>query len=172
MLTAEQVREMLKLQPLAAEGGYFAEKYRSELAVPLRAFVRGPVPCSFGGQRNLATAIYYLLTPETFSAMHRLCSDEIYHFYLGDPIELLELRPDGTSEKILLGQDIAAGMRLQHIVHAGVWQGSRLVSGGAWALLGTTMSPGFDFADFELGVPNELIDRFPLQKDLIAALTR
>lgn len=171
MLTAAQVIETLKLKPLATEGGYFAETYRSDLALPATA-----LPARFGGSENgmrsLATAIFYLLTPDTFSAMHRLRADEIYHFYLGDPVELLELRPDGSAEAVVLGQGIAAGMLLQHLVRAGVWQGSRLVTGGAWALLGTTMSPGFDSADIELGKRAELADQYPRHSQLIAALTR
>lgn len=168
MLTAAQVRQMLKLQPLPAEGGYFAETYRSELQVPATA-----LPSTFGGvPRSLATAIFYLLTPETFSAIHRLRADELYHFYLGDPVELLELRPDGSAATTILGQNIAAGMSLQHLVRAGVWQGSRLVKGGAWALLGTTMSPGFDFADFQLGDRRTLSVRYPSQTELIVVLTK
>jgi predicted cupin superfamily sugar epimerase len=119
MLTAAQVRELLKLKPLPTEGGYFAETYKSELVIPGDA-----LPASFGGPRSLASAIFYMLTPDTFSAIHRLRADELYHFYLGDPVELLELHPDGTSGRVILGQDIAADMRLQHPVRAGVWQGS------------------------------------------------
>ena len=171
MLTAAQVRQMLNLQPLAAEGGYFAETYRSALqvqATALSSTFGGPS----GGERSLATAIFYLLTPETFSAIHRLRADELYHFYLGDPVELLELRPDGSAATTILGQNIAAGMSLQHLVRAGVWQGSRLVKGGAWALLGTTMSPGFDFADFQLGDRRTLSARYPSQTELIVVLTK
>ncbi|HKS83565.1 MAG TPA: cupin domain-containing protein [Candidatus Acidoferrales bacterium] len=171
MLTAAQVREILKLRPLPTEGGYFAETYRSELTLPAAA-----LPASFGARegegRNLATAIFYLLTPETISAMHRLRADELYHFYLGDPVELLELRPDGTAEVVTLGQEIAAGMRLQHLVRSAVWQGSRLAAVGAWALLGTTMSPGFEFADFELGQREVLKARYQLHAALIEQLTR
>jgi uncharacterized protein len=167
MLTAAQIREILKLRPLPTEGGYFAETYRSELAIPGAA-----LPASFGGPRSLATAIFYLLTPDAFSALHRLRADELYHFYLGDPVELLELRPDGTSEVVRLGQDVVAGAHLQHLVRAGVWQGSRLVAAGAWALLGTTMSPGFDVTDFELGDRRALTASHVARAALISALTR
>ena len=167
MLTAAQVRDLLKLKPLPTEGGYFAETYKSELLIPGDA-----LPAPFGGPRSLATAIFYMLTPETFSAMHRLRADELYHFYLGDPVELLELHPDGTGSLVTLGQDIAAGMRLQHLVRAGVWQGSRLIKGGAWALLGTTVSPGFEFADFELGERGSLQSLYPQHAQMVAALTR
>ena len=167
MLTAVQVRELLKLTPLPTEGGYFAETYKSELLVPGDA-----LPAPFGGPRSLATAIFYMLTPDTFSAMHRLRADELYHFYLGDPVELLELRQDGSAGTVTFGQEIAAGMRLQHLVRAGVWQGLRLIEGGQWALLGTTVSPGFEFADFELGERGYLQSLSPQHSRAIAALTR
>ena len=113
-----------------------------------------------------------MLSPDTFSAMHRLPGDEMFHFYLGDPVEMLQLKPDGTGEIILLGQDLASGMRLQHVVPGGVWQGSRLVAGGAYALLGTTMSPGFEYEDYETGSRDVLSQQFPGLAAKIAALTR
>ncbi|MFZ0523754.1 MAG: cupin domain-containing protein [Candidatus Acidiferrales bacterium] len=166
MLTAEQIREILKMQPHPIEGGYFAETYRSAGAVPRSALAGYP------GDRSLSTAIYYLLTPDTFSAMHRVRGDEMFHFYLGDPVEMLQLKPDGSGEVPLLGQDIASGMRLQHNVRGGVWQGSRLMKGGKYALLGTTMAPGFEYEDYETGRRQELIARYPQHAELITALTR
>src|SRR5207245_2095434 len=103
------------------------------------------LPARYGTDRWAGTAIYYLLTPDTFSALHRLPTDEVYHFYLGDPVEMLQLWPDGSGRVGTLGQDVRAGQLLQVIVPRGVWQGSRLRPGGAFALLGTTMAPGFDF---------------------------
>jgi len=167
VLTADEVRKLLKLEALAGEGGLFAEAYRSALRLPKEA-----LPKCYSGDRPLATAIYYMLTPETFSAMHRLKGDEVYHFYLGDPVEMLMLKPDGSAEAILIGQDISAGMRVQHKVCGGTWQGSRLAAGGKFALMGTTMSPGFDPADFELGDRDELSARYPMYAPLIAMLTR
>jgi predicted cupin superfamily sugar epimerase len=152
--------DALGMEPLPMEGGYFVESYRSEEKLP------------GGAQRSLATAIYYLLTPDTFSAMHRLRSDEVYHFYLGDPVEMLNLHPGGNVEKITLGPDLLGGMRLQAVVPKGVWQGSRVIPGGKFALLGTTMAPGFDPADYEHGVREELLRSFPDARDLILALTR
>jgi uncharacterized protein len=166
-LTAQQVVDLLKLEPLPGEGGLFAEMYRS----PHR-LAKGALRGCYSGERSLSTAIYYMLTPDTFSAMHRLEGDEIYHFYLGDPVEMLMLKPDGAAEAILLGQDLAAGMRVQHKVCGGTWQGSRLAAGGKFALMGTTMSPGFDPADFELGQRNELSARYPTYAPLISMLTR
>jgi uncharacterized protein len=167
MLTAEQVRELLKMQPLPTEGGYFAETYRSAINLPKSA-----LPESFGDDRTLSTAIYYMLTPDSFSAMHRLKGDEVYHFYLGDPVEMLLLNTDGSGSAILLGQNIVAGMRVQHAVPGGTWQGSRLAPGGKFALLGTTMAPGFDLADYENGNRDALSAAYPQYSPLIALLTR
>jgi hypothetical protein len=96
----------------------------------------------------------------------------MFHFYLGDAVEMLQLKADGTGEVILLGQDIAAGMRLQYTVPGGVWQGSRVRAGGKYALLGTTMAPGFEYEDYETGQRHELIARYPEFSHLIRALTR
>jgi uncharacterized protein len=144
--TAEEIIERLGLRPLPAEGGFYAETYRASEVLP--GFAR---PAGSAAPRSLATAIYYLLTPSSHSALHRLGSDEVYHFYLGDAVELLSLRPDGSGERLVLGQDLLAGQRVQLVVPKGAWQGSRLIPGGEWALLGTTMAPGYDAADFELG---------------------
>jgi uncharacterized protein len=167
MLTAKQVQDFLGLQPLPVEGGYFVETHRSKFTLPQTA-----LPESFPGERLLSTAIYYMLTPDTFSAMHRLKADEMYHFYLGDPVEMLLLKPDGTAEAVLLGQDILAGMRVQRAVCGGTWQGSRLAPGGKFALMGTTMAPGFDPADLELGEQDDLSAQYPNYAPLIAFLTR
>jgi predicted cupin superfamily sugar epimerase len=166
MLTAEQIRELLKMQPHPIEGGYFAETYRSARAIPRSALA------GYSGDRCLSTAIYYLLTPDTFSAMHRVRGDEMFHFYLGDPVEMLQLKSDGTAEVLVLGHGIASGMRLQHNVPGGVWQGSRLKAGGKYSLLGTTMAPGFEYEDYETGNRQELIARYPRHTEMITALTR
>jgi predicted cupin superfamily sugar epimerase len=166
MLTAEQIRELLQMRPHPIEGGYFAETYRGAAVVP-RSLLPG-----YPGDRAISTAIYYLLTPDTFSAMHRVGGDEMFHFYLGDAVEMLQLKADGTGEVIVLGQDIAAGMRLQHTVPGGVWQGSRVRAGGKFALLGTTMSPGFEYEDYETGTRQTLSAQFPQYSAMVAALTR
>jgi predicted cupin superfamily sugar epimerase len=167
MLTAEQIRSLLKLEPHPIEGGHFVQTYLSELQIPGRA-----LPSAYSSDRAMATAIYYLLTPETLSRMHRLPGDEIFHFYLGDPVEMLQLRPNGTGEVIVLGPDIASGMRLQHVVPGGVWQGAGLRAGGSYALLGTTMSPGFDYNDYETGRREPLCAQYPQFSQQITALTR
>lgn len=167
MLTADQIRALLKLEPHPIEGGYFVETYQSALRIP-----RASLPTLYSGDRAAGTAIYYLLTPDTFSALHRLPGDEVFHFYLGDPVEMLQLKPDGSGEVAVLGHDIAEGMRPQHVVPGGVWQGSRLRTGGSYALLGTTMSPGFDYNDYESGTRESLTKLYPQHTAMIASLTR
>src|SRR6266536_1875213 len=167
MLTPDEIRRHLKLRPHPAEGGYFVETYRSEHLLAADA-----LPAGYPGPRAISTAIYYLLTPDSFSAMHRLRGDEIFHFYLGDPVELLQIAADGRGEVFILGQDIVAGMRLQHVVPGGTWQGSRLRAGGKYALLGTTVAPGFDFQDFEIGNREELAAEFAQCGEIIRQLTR
>jgi predicted cupin superfamily sugar epimerase len=154
--TIDEVIRILGLQPLPREGGLFSETYRSAIVLAPNA-----LPREYRGARSLSTAIYYMITPERYSALHRVHGDEVFHFYLGDPAEMLLLRGDGTGEVLTLGTDLAAGMRPQVVVPGGVWQGSRLRDGGAFALLGTTMAPGFDPGDFELGDRPALVTRFP-----------
>ncbi|MGH7731917.1 MAG: cupin domain-containing protein [Candidatus Eiseniibacteriota bacterium] len=166
-MTAEELKRLLGLVPLEREGGFFAETYRTPEVVPAGILERGRP-----GERALATTIYYLLTPETFSALHRLRSDELFHFYLGDPVEMLQLLPGGDGRVHLLGADLAAGMRPQILVPRGVWQGTRLIAGGRLALLGTTVSPGFDPADYEQGERQALLAAYPPYARQIEALTR
>lgn len=167
MLTAEEVIRLLGLHPHPREGGFFAETYRAgERLDP------GALPARYDGPRCLGTAIYYLLTPATCSTLHRLASDEIFHFYLGDPVEMLQLAPDGSGCRLILGADLAAGQRPQVVVPRGVWQGARLVAGGAWALLGTTVAPGFEYRDYEDGDRAALVAAYPDFAGLIRALTR
>jgi hypothetical protein len=163
----ENLKRLLDLKPLPEEGGFYAESYRSN-----ENFGRPCLPERYSSERSAATAIYFLLTPETFSAMHRLASDEVYHFYLGDPVELFCLREDGSAEIITIGTDLESGMRPQIVVPRGTWQGSRLRPEGKFALLGTTVAPGFEFVDFELGKREELLERYPKFADRIRDLTR
>lgn len=172
MLNPEEIISMLSMKPLPREGGYFVESYRSEEKLPADVLAEGALHKGPGGQRSLATAIYYLLTPDTFSAIHRLRCDELYHFYLGDPVEMLNLYPAGELKTIILGPDLAGGMKQQVVVPKGVWQGSRLAEGGRYALLGTTMAPGFDPADYEHARREDLVKSHPGASDLIRVLTR
>lgn len=104
--------------------------------------------------------------------MHRLPGEEIYSFYLGDPVEMLLLSPDGTGRAVTIGAGIEGGMEPQAVVPAGFWQGSRLAHGGRYALMGTTMAPGFDAADLELGERAALLRRYPAHAEMITALTK
>jgi predicted cupin superfamily sugar epimerase len=166
MMNASQIIEHLSLEPHPAEGGFFIETYRSNCQLDFSG-----LDTRYEGKRSLNTAIYYLLTPDTCSRMHKLVGDEIFHFYLGDSVEMLNLYPDGRSELIELGQSILAGQVLQHVVPGDVWQGARLKNGGSYALLGTTVAPGFDFVDFKVGDYESLISAFPDRKTLLQALT-
>jgi len=166
-LTVEELKALLKLKPLAMEGGFFAETYRSVESISL-----SDLPTRYSTAKSFGTAIYFLLTPDTFSALHRLPTDETYHFYMGDPVELLQLRPDGSGFLTTLGHDLPNGMRPQVTVLRDTWQGSRLRPGGAYALMGTTMAPGFDESDFEAGRRQALLEAYPTFHDLILALTR
>jgi uncharacterized protein len=163
--TVSELMRILELKPLPNEGGFFAETYRSAETIDAQRFRRG-----HGGPRALSTAIYYLLTPTSFSALHKLPGDEMFHFYSGDPVELLELLADGNVRRVTLGPDIRSGMKFQHVVPGGVWQGSRLVKGGEYALLGTTMAPGFDDLDFVKANREELVEKYPAHRTLISEL--
>ena len=167
MIDVERLKSLLHLQPLAGEGGYFVQTYRAQDMIPHEA-----LPSRYRNVRSVGTAIYYLLTPDTFSAVHRLPGDEIYHFYLGDPVELLQLAPDGTGKVQTLGPDLFQGMEVQLVVPHGIWQGSRLRAGGRFALMGTTMAPGFEYEDCELGQRAALLGSHSQFRDLIQALTR
>ncbi|MEJ2421521.1 MAG: cupin domain-containing protein, partial [Acidobacteriota bacterium] len=123
--TAEEVMSLLNLEPHPAEGGWFLETYRSRESLPA-----GALPSRYRGERSFATAIYYLLAPRNVSPLHRLLSDEVFHFYLGDPVELTLLHPGGEVVRRILGSDLAEGMKPQEGVPAGVWQGLRLLPGG------------------------------------------
>jgi hypothetical protein len=160
-MTANQIKSLLHLEPHPVEGGWFRRTYTSAGSVELPR-----------GVRAQGTAIYYLLEAGTFSEMHALASDEIFHFYLGDPVEMLQLLPDGGSAVFKLGPDLAAGQHLQLVVPAGAWQGTRLVADGKVALLGCTVTPGFDFADYRNGSYAELTAKWPVESERIGKLTR
>lgn len=166
-MTAEDIIAKLGLQPHPVEGGYYRETWRSEDQIP-----RNALPPRYHGPRHAGTCIYYLLTPENFSALHRLATDEVFHFYVGDSVEMLQLLQDGSGRRVRLGSDIAAGMLPQVVVPRGVWQGTRLLEGGRCALLGTTVSPGFQPDDYEHGDMDRLSREYPAFETLIGVLTR
>jgi hypothetical protein len=160
-MTADEIKRLLKLELHPMEGGFFRQTYASADCVELPR-----------GKRAHGTAIYYLLEPGTFSEMHVLASDEIFHFYLGDPVEMLQLYPNGRSALFTLGPDLATGQHVQLEVPAGVWQGARLADGGKMALLGCTVTPGFDYADYQSGAYAELVGKWPAEAEQIGKLTR
>ena len=154
--TAQQIIDQLQLAPLEREGGMFRSTYHTNEKVD------GNI---------MGSAIYFFLTKHAFSHMHRLPKDEIYHFYMGDPVELLELLPDGTVRTIIIGADMEKGQRPQVVVRAGSWQGSRVMEGGEYALMGTTMSPGFGPDDYEHADAEDLIAQYPDAERAIRRLT-
>lgn len=169
MSKAREIIEALNLQPHPIEGGFFRETYRSAGTVP-----DDQLPSAYRGRgpRSLGTAIYYLLTSETFSEMHRLPTEEVFHVYLGGPARMLQIDPDGSHREILLGTDLAAGHHPQVVVPPDVWQGTMLEPGVDFILVGATMAPGFDYADYEQGRRSDLLQRFPQAAALITKLTR
>ncbi len=166
MITAERIIKLYNMKLLPGEGGYYSETYRSNELVDKAALHE-----RYGTDKAQSTAIFYLLTPETQSNIHRLKSDEIYHFYLGDPVQMVQLFPDGTTKVLFLGQDLQVGQFVQVVVPAGVWQGSFLLEGGNFALMGTTVAPGFDFSDHEFPERRALLDQYPSQREMILRLT-
>jgi uncharacterized protein len=167
-MTAEEVKRLLGLKPHPVEGGWFVRTFESGERIEAAGFCDG----RYAGARLTGTAIYYLLEPDTFSEVHRLKSDELFHFYMGDAVEMLRLYPDGKGERVVFGTDLAAGERPQVVVPRGIWQGSRLVAGGRWALLGCSVCPGFEFEDYEEGVRAELVEGWPEWGEMISSLTR
>ncbi|MCB2224844.1 MAG: cupin domain-containing protein [Actinobacteria bacterium] len=147
-MTGPEVAALLGLAPLPHEGGMWAQTWIDEHS----------------------TAIYFLLQPGDFSAMHRLDGTELWHHYAGDPVRMLLLHPDGTVSRPVLGDDLAAGQRPCVVVPEGAWMGA--ATAGEWSLTGTTMAPGYTEEGFDLGVRSDLATRYPEAAAEIAALTR
>ncbi|MFF9285195.1 cupin domain-containing protein [Streptomyces griseosporeus] len=156
-MTPEELVAHYALEPLPREGGLFRRTW---------AGPEGP------DGRPAGSAIVVLLTADDHSALHRLPTDEIWHHYLGDPLELLLLAPDGTARIAVLGPDLRAGQHVQYTVPAGTWMGGRVADGGAWTFFGCTMAPGFTYADYEHGDAAELTARYPGQAARIMELCR
>ena len=165
----EALVERFGLEPLESEGGLFTQTYLSPEGIS-----QGALPGRYSTDKPFGTAILYLLTSQedSYSALHQLPTDEIHHFYLGDPVELLLLFPDLLTEHIMLGHDVLNGQEVQHLVPRGVWQGSRLRPGGRFALMGMTMAPGFTSADYRGGNRHELLRQYPQESEFIQRLTR
>jgi predicted cupin superfamily sugar epimerase len=163
-MRAEDWIKHLQLLP-HPEGGFYKETYRSEGFVKMESSPNGHL-------RNYSTGIYFLLVDNNFSAFHRIASDEMWHYYAGHTLELFEIDEDGVLLRTLIGIDISAGAVPQYVVKAGNWFASRVLSQQGFVLTGCTVSPGFDFHDFEMADRNELIVNYPQHAAEITALTR
>lgn len=146
----------LRLKP-HPEGGWYRETYRCRCGLRTAR-----------GRRSLCTAILFLLEEGQVSRLHRIRSDELWHFHAGGPLRISAIRPDGKSESALLGP----GRGYQHLVPAGSWFGAAPEPGAGYSLAGCTVAPGFDFRDFELGSRDKLLKRFPRAAKTIRKLTR
>jgi predicted cupin superfamily sugar epimerase len=165
-MTADEIINFFNMKPLQPEGGFYIETYRAAEIIK-----KSSLPISLGGNRNISTAILYLLPVNSISTFHRLKTDEIFHFYLGDPVTMIQLHPDGKCEKITLGSDILKGQKIQVLIPRGAWQGSFVNKGGKFALMGCTVAPGFDPADFEQVQRAQLLKKFPEHREWITKLT-
>ncbi len=164
MTTAEMI-ELLGLEE-HPEGGWFAETYRSSGRI-----CRADLGDEYDGERAFSTAIYYLLAADTSSLLHRILTDEVLHHYIGAEVEVLELRADGSGRVLMLGSDLAGGARPQIVIPAGSWFGFRVRDKAGLALIGATVAPGFEFADFEIGDRKALTAQYPEFADFVAQLT-
>jgi predicted cupin superfamily sugar epimerase len=162
---AERLVATLGLQP-HPEGGYYRETWRSALSTEFDGTGGGPV-----GPRSCGTAIFYLLAGEDVSRLHRLKADEIFHLYAGGPLAIHILAEGSGYRTVTLGADLEAGQVFQAVIPAGCWFGASLVEPGTFALVGCTVAPGFDFADFEMGDRNALLDVFAEHEEIIRRLT-
>jgi predicted cupin superfamily sugar epimerase len=148
------------------EGGYYARTYESDWHVQKNA-----LPATFLGDRKISTAIYFLLEGNHYSAFHRIKSDELWHFYDGCGLCIYVIHPDGRGEELYLGNNLLEGFSFQHIVKAGCWFASKPVDDKGFSLCGCTVSPGFDFEDFEMGDKQQLLTQFPQHKKWIEQLS-
>jgi predicted cupin superfamily sugar epimerase len=166
MLTTQQLIQHYGLQP-HPEGGWYKETYRSD------EHIAGSVlPARFGDNRAFSTAIYFLLEKNNFSAFHRIKSDECWHFYAGDLLLIYVISSQGVLDIIQLGNDITKGQLFQYVVPANCWFASRPAPGSAFCFVGCTVSPGFDFADFELANIEALVASYPMHENIIRELCR
>ena len=165
MQTADYWIEILEMQR-HPEGGYFKETYKC-----IEDIEGNALPDRFEGNRSMSTAIYFLLRKEDFSAFHKIKSDEIWHFYEGQGLEIFYFDENGELKTILLGRNPEKGEVFQAVVPANCWFGSRVASGSDYALVGCTVAPGFDFQDFEMAERQELIADYPQFREIIEQLT-
>ena len=164
--SAQQWADLLQLLP-HPEGGWFKEMYRSQGKIAADS-----LPDEFGGERSFSASIYFLLAKGTFSAFHRILSDEVWHFYSGDALVIHEITPQGQYFAHRLGQDVISGERFQLVIPAGSWFASEVCEEGQFGLVGCTVAPGFDFSDFEMAQQSLLIAAFPQHETIISRLCR
>ena len=157
------------LIPLPHEGGLYRQTYRSDETISSSALA-----ARYTSDKPMGVAIIYLLTddPDSFSAFHCLPTDEIWHHYLGAPVELVELLPAGVWRIVTLGPDVLGGQLVQYVVRAGVWMAARMRPPGRFALLGTTMAPGYTDDDYHAGSAEWLVGRWPDAREAIESLVR
>ncbi|HMQ68140.1 MAG TPA: cupin domain-containing protein [Ignavibacteria bacterium] len=148
------------------EGGYFKESYRSGEIIK-----SGHLPQRYNGDRNFSTSIYYMLRGDQYSKLHRIKSDETWHFYDGSGLDIFEIDIDGNLTVHKLGLDLEEGQTPQVLIKAGNWFGAEVNKPDSFCLAGCTVAPGFDFEDFELGNRDDLIKQFPEHKKIIDRLT-
>ncbi len=161
---AQYLKERLDLSELPGEGGYYKETYRSDKTIIL--------PSEIDGERSISTSIYYLLDGTQFSAFHRLKSDEIWHFYIGSSVTIYTINNMESLSEVNLGSNIEKGELFQFQVRAESWLAATVNDNSSYALLGCTVSPGFDYPDFELGDRKKLVERYPQHRSIIEKLTR
>lgn len=165
-MTVDTLVKELNLLP-HPEGGYYKETYRSEGTIAQACLLP-----DFSGERNMATGIYFLIEKGNFSALHKIKSDETWHFYYGDVLEVIEINEQGDLMITKIGSNILKGETFQYTVKANTWFGSRVSTNGNFSLVGCTVYPGFDFNDFELAKRDDLIKLFPKHQTIITELTR
>lgn len=164
-MTAQEIIDKLNLQE-HPEGGYFKETYRSEGMIPEASLEE-----KYKGDRNHSTGIYFLLTSEKFSAFHKINQDEMWHFYKGTSLKLHTISADGHYSFVIIGNDLEKGELPQHTVKGGDWFAAEVIDPNSYTLVGCTVAPGFDFADFVLPSKAELTSLFPQHQEVINKLT-
>ncbi|MBN2778504.1 MAG: cupin domain-containing protein [Bacteroidales bacterium] len=162
----QQIAKKLQLLP-HPEGGFYRETYRCGTEIPQTI-----LGSNFSGDRNVSTCIYFMLVSGNFSAFHRIKQDEIWHFYRGSSLLLYMISPDGKLSTIKIGSDILNDEIPQLVVPAGYWFAAEVIAENSYSLVGCTVAPGFDFADFDLADVNNLCATFPEHEEVVRRLAR
>lgn len=165
-MNVQELIDFYELQP-HPEGGLYRQSYRSDIVIDQAA-----LPAQFKGNRLISTAIYFLLPAGNFAAFHRIKSDELWHFYAGISLNIHVIHTDGRYELLKLGPNFSEGESYQLLVPAGVWFASEPSNANGFSFVGCTVSPGFDFADFELATSDQLIEEYPELRGIVSRLCR